>query len=1050
MNDPAARLSQEQIERRRSDIRRGLSRVNWAMLAIVGVVIGLALAGVLAAYRASGNARQAQAATHRAEEELCRSYLAQASAGRLSGQMGRKEAGLRLIAAAAKIHPSLELRNEAIAYLALTDLQEISGPPTPASWFGPEGKWFGFRAPDGTLKVRNPETKSDLFSCRDTNRDWRVLTFSRDGRYCGAARREAELFIWDLSACTQIPVGPFSPEAASAHFSPDSTRFVYLSDERTLRVVETTSGREIAEPLKLAGNAHGFAFHPREHKIALRTDTAVQLWDLSSRRMLESFEHNAPITAVDWAGSCLAVGDESGEIQVWNLVTGRTQRWGAHKMLVSSLLFSHAGDMLISASYDMNCGIWDPQTKALIAFTKEGFGAAFTPDDNEIAVQRSSSTASAGSRWRVSRPTALRMLKSYDSPGDPNIFCTDFSRDRRTLAVVKADGLRLFELASGKPFAFVPMERARNAFFLPDGQRLVTLGDYRVSLWPLLPPTGTNTVPFTLGPPRHIPLPKTEHVDAAALDPSGRKLALQLTYTEVAVVDLENSRVQVFQRSIYPTGPVFSPDGKWIATGTFHGPGSFLWDAATGTRIRQLGTGNANPIFSPDGKTLLLAGDNQYSFIDTATWNPVRRISTGNQGDLATGAVYSHDGKTLCLSKGRQEVHLLDAATCEPLATLTAPEPQIASTFAFSQDDELLAVGTSNDHVQCWDLRQLRESLRALGLDWNTSSPTGVSTNSPAELATTVPLSVASPQFVALTLAAVVLVLFCAWIVLQRQRQLFAEYIEIDHLNEQQHRDLAAAQAVVIHSQKMRALGTLAAGIAHDFNNLLSVIRMSNKLIGREAGNSREIKEHVGEVEKAVQQGKNVVRSMLGYSREQAERNGHISLPDLVEDVVGLLSKQFLSGIALKLELDRATPAVRGSRPRVEQILLNLIVNASEAMDGKGHLRICVKPCAAPGNGLLRQPAPAAGYVLLTVSDSGPGIEPQILPRIFEPFFTTKLLGTNRGTGLGLSTVDTIAEQDGLGIGVETGAGQGTTFRIVLPLDSDVPQSHTMQNLAAG
>ena len=1037
MNDRSSKLSSDQIQRRRMAIRRGLSRAGWAVLAIVGVVLGLAVAGVLAAYRASGNARQAQAAKHQAEEELCRSYLAQASSGRLNGQMGRRKAGLRILEMAAKIHPSLDLRNEVIAHLALTDVEATGAPAKLGSDFARDASWCSFRTRDGTLHVRDPRTDLELRSCCDTNGYVHLLRLSPNGQYCAAVRQNAELFIWDLASCKQIALAPFSGDAASVQFTPDNSRMVYIADERTLRFVDPSSGREIAPALKLPESANGFVFHPREDKIAVRTDTAVQIWDLATRQMLQSLEHNASITAIDWTGPYLAVGDERGEIQVWNLQTRRTQRWAAHKMLVSTLLFDHGGDMLVSGSYDMSSGIWDPQTRHLIALTWDGSGVAFSPEDTEILGHRKSSTESTWSRWRVIRPPELRIIRCYDTPADPNICWADFSRDRQFLAVVKSDGLRLFEMSSGKSFLFIPMERARRAFFLPDGKTLMTFGDYRISLWPIL--AATNTAPLVLGVPRHIPLPKTQHVDAGTLDASGRKFALQLTDTEVAVVDLENCGVKVFQQSIYGTSPVISPDAKWVVTGTFHGPGSFLWDAESGTRVRQLGVGNANPCFSPDGKTLVLSGDAEYAFFDTATWKPVRHISTGNQGDLPGGAGYSHDGRILCLVKGRQEVQLLDALTYQPLATLTPPEPQIMGFFAFSPDDELLAVGTGNDQVHCWDLRKLRGSLAAFGLDWNTSKEAQPLQAVTAGVDAGAAYSLFSPRFLILTFAAVILVVYCAASVLQRQRQLFNEYVEIDNLNERQHRELAAAQAVIVHSQKMRALGTLAAGIAHDFNNLLSVIRMSNKLIGRQAPNSPEIQEHVAEVEKAVQQGKNVVRSMLGYSREQPEGSEQISLPDLVEDVVGLLTKQFLSGITLNLELDRATPAVRGARPRLEQVLLNLIVNASEAMDGKGNLRISVKPDTTAAAGLVRKPASASAYVLLAVSDTGPGIDPHILPRIFEPFFTTKLLGANRGTGLGLSTVDTIAEQDGLGIGVETKAGEGTTFRIILPIDPDVP-----------
>ena len=127
------------------------------------------------------------------------------------------------------------------------------------------------------------------------------------------------------------------------------------------------------------------------------------------------------------------------------------------------------------------------------------------------------------------------------------------------------------------------------------------------------------------------------------------------------------------------------------------------------------------------------------------------------------------------------------------------------------------------------------------------------------------------------------------------------------------------------------------------------------------------------------------------------------------------------------------TPPVTGNKVRLEQILLNLIVNAAEAMDGKGNLSISLRPNADPV-GCILAPRIATEYIEVAVSDSGLGIAPEILPRIFEPFFTTKTIGVAPGAGLGLSTVYTIAQQDGLGLGVTTQLGHGSTFRVIVPV----------------
>jgi len=341
----------------------------------------------------------------------------------------------------------------------------------------------------------------------------------------------------------------------------------------------------------------------------------------------------------------------------------------------------------------------------------------------------------------------------------------------------------------------------------------------------------------------------------------------------------------------------------------------------------------------------------------------------------------------------------------------------------------MLAAATFEGAVQLWDLRRLHQRLAEVNLDWG-SVPMIASLASSAAAAA--PSSLTS--FIALTFVGVALAVGAALFALQRQRYLLRGYLHVDALAAQRLRELETAQTEIIHAQKMKALGTLAAGIAHDFNNLLSVIRMSNQLTGETTKGNTEIEENVAEVEQAVQQGKKLVRSMLGYSREDADGQGPFALPELVEDTVALLSKQFLSGLVLTLELDHETPLIPGSRSRLEQSLLNLIVNASEAMDGKGSLQIVVRPTSRMDKTPVLRPRPAARYVELLVADSGPGIASDVQPRIFEPFFTTKNRGTTRGTGLGLSMVYTMAEQDGLGISVDSKPDEGARFRIVIPV----------------
>jgi signal transduction histidine kinase len=328
-------------------------------------------------------------------------------------------------------------------------------------------------------------------------------------------------------------------------------------------------------------------------------------------------------------------------------------------------------------------------------------------------------------------------------------------------------------------------------------------------------------------------------------------------------------------------------------------------------------------------------------------------------------------------------------------------------------------------------LGTLRAELGKIGLDWTDQSDWSDS-NPWATAAAPKPTGV-TPLLLAVA-GGVALVLLCAAFVLRRQRELIRAYFDVDRQMEQRTQQLEVAQAEILHSQKMKALGTLAAGIAHDFNNLLSIIRMANKLTAKQTQADAEVQDNVRLVEKAVGQGKQLVNSMLGYSREPAGDQEPCAIAEVVENAVNLLRKQFLGGLDLKLELDRDLPPAELAKGRLEQILLNLIVNASEAMKGQGTLRIVVREAPAMNAGWVLPPAPAGRHVQLLIADTGPGIRPEILPRIFEPFFTTKNADTTRGTGLGLSMVYTLAQNEGLGIRVESELGKGTAFCIGIPV----------------
>ncbi|MEI6161006.1 MAG: ATP-binding protein, partial [Roseococcus sp.] len=225
---------------------------------------------------------------------------------------------------------------------------------------------------------------------------------------------------------------------------------------------------------------------------------------------------------------------------------------------------------------------------------------------------------------------------------------------------------------------------------------------------------------------------------------------------------------------------------------------------------------------------------------------------------------------------------------------------------------------------------------------------------------------------------------------------------------------------------RLEILGRLAGGIAHDFNNLLSVILGAAGALRHAAPGSAAAVE-LEAIEGAAQRGSALVKQLLAFARQQVMAPRVLDLNDSIRKLASMLPRLLGARIELQLDLEEPSRRIRVDPSQWDQVLLNLVVNARDAMKGVGVLRI------RTGRRLVLDSLalPAGRYAMVEVTDNGPGIPPEVLQRIFEPFFTTKL--DQGGTGLGLATVLGIVGQLGGQMEVESQAGQGSTFRILLP-----------------
>jgi len=269
----------------------------------------------------------------------------------------------------------------------------------------------------------------------------------------------------------------------------------------------------------------------------------------------------------------------------------------------------------------------------------------------------------------------------------------------------------------------------------------------------------------------------------------------------------------------------------------------------------------------------------------------------------------------------------------------------------------------------------------------------------------------------------------------RRVRLVVAQDISARHLLEQQFRQ----------AQKMEAVGRLAGGVAHDFNNLLMVIKGHTELLRNAISPTDQFSKKIEQIERAADRATSLTRQLLAFSRMQVLQPRVMNLNEVVEDMGRLLPRLIGEDIDLEIRTAKNLGAIKADASQMEQVIMNLVVNARDAMPNGGRLLIetsnedldsaynAVHPVVRQGS-----------YILLAVSDNGTGMDAETQAHIFEPFFTTKPQG--KGTGLGLATVYGVVKQSGGFVWVYSELGKGTSFKIYLPrVDQPVVKSGLTQ-----
>lgn len=719
--------------------------VSALLAAVTALLVTIAVGVSVAAARLAANLRRAEGAERDAREHLWGSYLAQARAGRFSGRPGQRFDGLDSLARAARlgVFPERrhELRDEAIACLALSDLRPLralGGRALDEYRVAFDATFERYAVSDADCNVSLRRVADDVEVARlprvgPRPRDsWVDLRFSPDGSRLAIGYdfnfKEGSVHVWDLRGARPARTLTLG-DASLFDFGPDGRRLAAGRSDGTIALFDPDSGRELGRYETGFPSPHRhfqFAFRPdgRQFAVNSRTSHAVHVVDVASGAMVAQLEHPATTHKFAWRGDGrrLAVGCDDHRIDVWDPTDPQRplNRLVGHEARGLSVAYSRGDDVLVSTAWDNTTRLWDPDRGQSLLREVPGVLLALDADDGRAALRR-------GDRlevWELALGRECRALP-HAAPS------VDFRADGLLLVTAGRDAI-CWDVASGREVARLAAGPNASATFRPVGDGLITLGQETGLLrWPTGAARGGPFAARRFGPP-HIRTPRGRDGDAGACwSADGRILAVvDGARGEVVILDgasgSERNRLR-----LHPTLPLrvriaLSPEGRWAAAGHDQERDPLLpsvvtvWEVTNGRSRTLPGSLKSDHVaFSPDGRWLVVGGVGDYRSYRVGSWQagPVvpRDAGKSTPGPLA----FARGGGVLAIARTLTDVQLVDPTTGRSLAVLHAPEPRHVSWLCFSPDSDRLAVATTGDHVQLWDLGLIRRHLSAIGLDWD-------------------------------------------------------------------------------------------------------------------------------------------------------------------------------------------------------------------------------------------------------------------------------------------------------------------------------------------
>jgi len=737
-NEPIVARPPSKLYEFQKTVRR--HRVGFALTTIIGLMLVLGVVGLSVSNTRIRNEQKqkehALEAATRSEREgraqLFTSLKSQAEARRYSHRIGQRLESLAALNRAAEIKHDEDLRDAAIATLAVPDLQ-----PGP-SWhaydsndlaitFDPDYKRYACINNQYLISVRTAIDGREIqrFSCGPAPQrhgDDRGFRFSPDGRLLAWYEFNKGWSVWEVETAQLILRTPPASSMAFA-FSSDTAQLA-TTMEGSIVIFEVSTGKELKR-WRFQHQPHALAFSPDNRQLAAGPiqSEVISIFDVEKGQLAsELVAGTSDDRALAWhpLGKYLAVCVNE-HILFWDVkASAIVSRLEGHAQQVTTLSFDPSGNWLIADSWDGAPRLWQPApAHESIRFFSEENSLRFSKDGRWAGV-----IFPGDGKAQLLEFIPSKVYHTFVGSLMDRFSFGSISADGRVLALA-SKSVSIRELPGGGELTVLPVEPdSRTSYvhmtlFHPNGKELLTSGPRLwFEIWPIEPDA---TVPrkLRLGPPRRLPLPFIPFDFALARD--GRTMAVADAYGgEARIMDLYTGTLRAVRFPHTNTDCVaLSPDAQWLATSGWQSTQAQLWNVQTGERLLNVTGERARVTFTPDGRELVVSTPQAYVFYDVKTQNVTRRFQ--RQVSMHPGWIaFSPDGKLMAMEVSPGVFWFCEVASGRSIAHLQDPRGSVSRWMGFTPDGTQFIVAAGYEKaVHRWDLRAMRTELKAMDLDWH-------------------------------------------------------------------------------------------------------------------------------------------------------------------------------------------------------------------------------------------------------------------------------------------------------------------------------------------